>query len=382
MTHTPPVAAQGDAAEHGDSLRGTARDAAQRDPWQRWGWLIAVVWLVFLYFPITALVQSEAALGWRVLAWVSIAGFATAYVVGMIVGMRYQERRPIHPVVLSCFLAAVVFALLTVPALDSYALGLAPFVMSYAAFGLGGWWHWATSGGCLALGGIVLLREPGQVGAIVIFVIIAIMIVILSVMTWLIQKSIESEQINIQLATSQEREAIARDVHDLIGHSLTVVRLKAELAQKLIDVDPARARAELAEITALAAEAIAGVRSTVTGLRASTLDEQLRLSTEVLRDAGVYTEVRGATSALSAAQSITASWILREATTNILRHAGAGAVTMRFAPGTMVIEDDGRGVAGDAGNGLRGMAERASASGARLSIDAATPRGTRVEVVW
>lgn len=64
------------------------------------------------------------------------------------------------------------------------------------------------------------------------------MIVILSIMTWLIRKSIESEHLNIQLATSQERETIARDVHDLIGHSLTVVKLKPELARRLIDIVP------------------------------------------------------------------------------------------------------------------------------------------------
>lgn len=75
-------------------------------------------------------------------------------------------------------------------------------------------------------------------GSVFIFVIIAIMIVILSIMTWLIRKSIESEHLNIQLATSQERETIARDVHDLIGHSLTVVKLKSELARRLIDIVP------------------------------------------------------------------------------------------------------------------------------------------------
>lgn len=75
-------------------------------------------------------------------------------------------------------------------------------------------------------------------GSVFIFVIIAIMIVILSIMTWLIRKSIESEHLNIQLATSQERETIARDVQDLIGHSLTVVKLKPELARRLIDIVP------------------------------------------------------------------------------------------------------------------------------------------------
>lgn len=388
MDTANPVSAEALARASADAPTGVPAPAAREDvtdPWKRWGWLIAVVWLVFLFFPISALVESEAATGWRTLAWASIVGFAAAYVVGMIVGMRLQQWRPIHRVVLSCFLIAIGFALLTIPAIGPQSLGLAPFLMSYAAFGIGGWWHWATSGACLAIGGVVALRFPTVPGAVILFVIIALMVVILSILSWLIRKSVESEQLSIRLATSQERESIARDVHDLIGHSLTVVKLKTELAQRLIDIDPERAKAELAEVGALTTEAIAGVRSTVTGLRASTLDEQLRLSREVLRGAGVAVKVHGEPASLSTAQSLTASWILRESTTNVLRHAGATAVAIRFAPGTMVVEDDGRGV-GDgtqnAGNGLRGMSERASASGASLTVEAVAPHGTKVEVLW
>lgn len=355
---------------------------APQDPWQRWGWMIAVVWLIFLYFPIVALVESDAATWARILGWVAIIAFAAVYVVGMVVGMRQGQWRPIHPVVLWCFLLSILFALLTIPALGSHALGLAPFVMSYAAFGLGGWWHWVTTSACLVISGVVALRSPGQVGATVIFFIIAIMAIVLSIMMWLIRQSVVSEQFNIQLATSQERETIARDVHDLIGHSLTVVKMKAELAQRLVDIDPERAKVELAEINALAGEAIAGVRSTVTGLRASTLAEQLERSREVLADADIELSVDGSASALSPAQSLTASWILREATTNILRHSGASSVAVTLAPGTLAVTDDGAGIAGEAGNGLRGMAERASAAGARLSIEPASPQGTRVEVRW
>ncbi|HIY66289.1 MAG TPA: sensor histidine kinase, partial [Candidatus Agrococcus pullicola] len=182
--------------------------------------------------------------------------------------------------------------------------------------------------------------------------------------------------------TSREREAIARDVHDLIGHTLTVVKLKSELAGRLVDRDPAATKRELEAISSLTAEAIAGVRSTVTGLRASELDEQLEASRSALESAGVELRVVGSPEAMSPAQSLSASWILREAVTNILRHAEATRVSIELKPGTLTVVDDGRGVEGPTGNGLRGMAERASASGAVLAIEDGDDGGTAVSVRW
>ena len=163
-----------------------------------------------------------------------------------------------------------------------------------------------------------------------------------------------------------------------------------------MDTDPERAKAELADIEQLTAEAIAGVRSTVAGARASTLVEQLASSRDSLRAADIELKVAGEPNALSPVQAITASWILREATTNVLRHARARTVWVLMAPGRLVVEDDGDGVGGGAdlgggaveGNGIRGMRERAAAAGAAFSLGAAggtgarADAGTRVEVTW
>jgi two-component system sensor histidine kinase DesK len=103
--------------------------------------------------------------------------------------------------------------------------------------------------------------------------------------------------------------------------------------------------------------------------------------------------VEGRPDALSPAQAITASWILREATTNTLRHAAARTVRVRISPGRLVVEDDGVGL-GDGswaddtatspgeGNGIRGMRERAAAAGAKLAVGRAAGGGTRVELTW
>ena len=215
-----------------------------------------------------------------------------------------------------------------------------------------------------------------------ILAIIVMLGVVNTVSTTLIIRSAEAERLGLELATSEGREAVARDVHDLVGHSLTVVRLKAQLVRRLIDSDPERAKVELADIESLTAEAISGVRATVAGVRSAALIEQLASCRDALRSADVSMRVEGEAAALSPAQSLTASWILREATTNVLRHAGARTVTVRIAPGSFTVIDDGRGVSGGEGNGVRGMRERATTGGAALAVSAGTSGGTRVEVTW
>lgn len=172
------------------------------------------------------------------------------------------------------------------------------------------------------------------------------------------------------------------------------MKLKAELASRLLELDPAAARAELDEIVRLTGEAISGVRGTVTGFRADGLAEQLTETSGALATAGIALDVRGSASALSPAQAIPAAWILREATTNVLRHAGATRVVVTFAPGKLTVSDDGVGIGiepgadrgrGVAGNGLRGMSERAAAAGAELRIESAPgqgTQGTQVSLTW
>lgn len=367
------------------------RGPVGKDPWARFGWLMAVIWLVFLVYPVIALLRSEAPLAWIVVGWIALVTFVVLYVTGFMHGMRGGGGlgRPPSTRQWVTFVALIVCALVSVPAEGGSALSFLPFIMSFASYGLTRVWHWITTIAAMTVAALCVFLLPGGLSYLSVLAIIGLLGVVNTVTTWLIIRSAEAEQLGLELATSEGREAVARDVHDLIGHSLTVVGLKAQLVRRLMDSDPERAKAELADIERLTAEAIAGVRSSVAGARATTLVEQIASSRDSLRAAEIDLRVDGEPAALSPVQAITASWILREATTNVLRHSEARTVRVLLAPGWLVVEDDGIGLAegaGDgAGNGIRGMRERAAEAGAGFLIAAARDAGgsgTRVEVTW
>ena len=355
-----------------------------KNPWERFGWLMAVIWMVFLIYPVLALLRTDAAIGWVVVAWAALGIFIVLYVVGFVRGMR--DGRPMGgmpaPSQRLFFAGMILCALVSLPAEGGSALSFLPFIMSFASYGLSRLAHWITTAAGIALTGCFVFLAPGGMEYLTVFAIVVMLGVVNTVSTGLIIRSMEAERLGLELATSEGREAVARDVHDLIGHSLTVVRLKAQLARRLIDADPERAKAELDDIANLAAEAITGVRTTVAGARATSLDEQLSASVDAMKAAGITTRIDGATTALSPAQGLTAAWILREATTNILRHAGAAEVTISFAPGVLTVHDDGRGPGEHEGNGVRGMRERAAAAAADLRLTRGSLGGTVVEVTW
>lgn len=347
---------------------------------------MAVVWLVFLYYPVRALLESPAEQAWVVTAWIAVVAFVIIYVAGFVNGMSFNGGgliTPPRPVQWAAFAGLIVCAALAAPATGGTAVGFLPFIMSFASYGLTRAAHWVTIALCVAITAVVVFAQPGGMAHLSVLAIIILLAVVNTVSTTLIIRSEQAERLGLELATSEGRETVARDVHDLVGHSLTVVSLKAQLVRRLIDSDPERAKAELADIEALTAEAIAGVRATVAGVRTAALADELDSCRAALRSADISVRVEGDEAALSPAQSLTASWILREATTNILRHARATTVTVQLAPGRFAVIDDGRGFSGGAeGNGLRGMRERATTGGADLAVRAGDDGGTRVELTW
>ena len=188
-----------------------------------------------------------------------------------------------------------------------------------------------------------------------------------------------------RLATLAERERIGRDLHDLLGHTLSVVVVKAELAGRLVPVDADRAAAEVDDIERIARDALAEVRAAVTGYRAGGLDAQLARARQALSAAGVQARVDTTVSALPAAQESVLALAVRECVTNVVRHAGAArtTITAHDGPGEVVLEvtDDGGGTRGPEGSGLTGMRERVSALGGSVRVEAGDgARGTRVTV--
>jgi two-component system sensor histidine kinase DesK len=182
----------------------------------------------------------------------------------------------------------------------------------------------------------------------------------------------------VDLAVSQERERVARDVHDILGHSLTVITVKAELAGRLLEDVPGteRARAEVADAERLAREALADVRATVSGMREVSLTGELVAAGRALEAAGIRADLPTAVDVVPARHRPLFAWALREGVTNVVRHSGAGWCGVRLTATCVEVRDDGRGPAEDAGggSGLAGLRTRAAAAGARLET-ARSPEG-------
>jgi two-component system, NarL family, sensor histidine kinase DesK len=185
-----------------------------------------------------------------------------------------------------------------------------------------------------------------------------------------------------QLAKTAERERIARDMHDILGHSLSLIVLKSELAGRLLETQPARAALEIAEIEVAARQALGEVRKTITGYRSEGFASELTRAAEVLGTAGVRLHRPARAPYLTPRHEATLSLVLREAVTNIVRHAGASECSIELSTADdrtqLVIADDGRGDIRQEGNGLRGMRERVQELGGSLSLE--SHRGTRLQI--
>lgn len=172
------------------------------------------------------------------------------------------------------------------------------------------------------------------------------------------------------LAKVAERERIARDMHDVVGHTLSLITLKAELARKLIDRDPERAKQEMLDVEQASRAALSDVREAIRGYRGEGLATELVRARHALETAGVRVDCESVTLPLNSAQESVLALALREAVTNVLRHAEAQHCRVRLSRAAnlcqLEIADDGRGGDAPEGNGLRGMRERLEAIGGSL----------------
>jgi two-component system, NarL family, sensor histidine kinase DesK len=182
------------------------------------------------------------------------------------------------------------------------------------------------------------------------------------------------------LAKAAERERIARDLHDVLGHTLSLIIVKSTLAGKLLDRQPLAARKEIADIEKVSREAMAEIRSTLRGYSTYRLGDELERAKTTLRCAGVELKTQTTEVAMSPAQESVLALITREAITNVVRHAQARQCRLELAASNgdciLQIQDDGRGGFENEGNGLRGMRERIEALGGKLERD--TSCGTRL----
>lgn len=243
----------------------------------------------------------------------------------------------------------------------------------------------ALAGGLFAL---LVGAGPGDVVAVALTAFsIGLMISALARAATTNARLSEAREELARLAVADERLRISRDMHDLLGHSLSVIALKAELAGRLVEVDPVRATHELGDVQAVARESLAEVRQLVSGYRLLALDEAVAGARTSLEAAGIALEMEARTHVgLDPSTEAVLAWTVREGATNVVRHSGARRCEIRItttgAEAEVEVRDDGRGSAAGhhSGNGLTGLAERVARLRGRIEIGSAGERGFRLLV--
>jgi two-component system, NarL family, sensor histidine kinase DesK len=182
-----------------------------------------------------------------------------------------------------------------------------------------------------------------------------------------------------RLASEAERARIARDLHDLLGHSLTAITVKSGLARRLAATGSQQAVVEITEVEQLSRQALSEVRAAITGYRDVTLAGELARGRELLRAAGVTADLPTAVD--QGPHQELFGWVVREGLTNVARHARATQCTVTVTPTSVEVRDNGVGGAGDTtGNGLNGLRERVTAAGGSIQAGPVSPRGWRLLV--
>jgi two-component system, NarL family, sensor histidine kinase DesK len=308
-------------------------------PFRRWR-LFGGIWLLFLIEPLREVLDQERMFK-RVLGVLLLAGFAAVYLFLVPRARQTGSHRNAVPLTLGLItvglggligapaLGTLPFLLVTVALLTSTDLALAMTAFAAAlivavpqyipAWNVTGW-QWAR-GASIGFAGLAAVG-----------------------FTRLIQSNVELRAARdevARLAAEGERARIARDMHDLLGHSLTTIAVKAELAQRIAGRDTERAEAEMTEVAGLARQALADVRAAVAGYREVSLAMELANAREVLAAAGISAEIPSAVDGVPPELRELFGWVVREGVTNVVRHSRARRVTINLEPYAIEIVNDG-----------------------------------------
>ncbi|HSK97532.1 MAG TPA: histidine kinase [Euzebyales bacterium] len=351
----------------------------------RWCYIIFLGALTFEPMLQAVGAGTGATTGSQAVDWLLIGALLAVGAVFVIVGELGDDRTKLIVAVIFTLLGvATVWFVSTATVFFVYA---AAFAAGCAARRTAHRWFVALSVLLLVLAALSPMDLPFRLGAFAAPIILV----------WLIGSSVLTEAENRReaarlrvdnvrierLATLGERERIARDLHDLLGHTLTGIVVRAQLIRKVAPDDPARAAAEAADVERLARNALTEVRAAVSGWRHHALDTEIDHAREVLTAAGVEPVVHiAAKVSMAPAVEAAVALALREAVTNVVRHAGARACRIQIVTADddvrLVVADDGRGTGAPDGSGLSGMRERVTALGGR--VDRRMDGGTTLTV--
>lgn len=359
-----------------------ASDTAGDEPWEKFGWVMATVWLVFLFYPIQEALRADRPTPWRWVGVLAILAFAAVYVRGFVRTGSTERCEEVARIGYRHLAVLLLLVAIVVSVIGADALAMATYLVAFSLFTLPLPVGLSIYGGTVAACALVPLtlgRLDHLWGYIPLVTAVGGMCAAVRLID---QRQAEHRQLQDEITLSAERDRVARDVHDVLGHSLTVVTVKAELAERLLDVDLERARAELVEIRALSRTALAEIRATVAGLRVARLTEELEAAERALTAAGITVELPAEPAVVDPRHRITLAWATREAVTNTVRHSGATRCSVTLGEDWLEVRDDGRGVNGHReGNGLRGLRERVTASGGSVTVGPSDgDRGTMLRV--
>lgn len=354
-------------------------------PWDRWGWLFGGIWLFFFLFPLTGTWTSDLSLVLKLTATALIASFMVSYVVVLDRVIQRIARRD-HADAMRLGLAGmaglVVLLVLLGWVIGPGSLTGLPFIVGLPVFFLDWRRTWQLSIATLGVA-VVLTALIWGLWPTAFYWGIAVMVLGVSALSrYFEERQEESRGAQARAALAEDRERVARDVHDVLGHSLTVVSMKTELARRLVDADPERAKVELAEVEDLSRQALAEIRATVGGLRIARLADEVESARVALAGAGIHADLPSDLTVVDPRHRITLAWVLREAVTNVVRHSRADRCSVQVDSDRLSVSDDGRGIEGRReGNGLRGLRERVQAAGGELSLGPGpSGTGTQLEV--
>ncbi len=370
-------------------------------------WLVWIVWLPFLIPPIVGLFQVHTPLPRLIVTLAGIALFAGIYV--RATWQNVQERFGMLPVGQTQLIKELPLLLLVVLSVVLALLGsingntlLEPFI--YTSAYIAG--RLSVVRAALALLVLALLAVAVgwlthltryEIGQGVVYVVVVGAVTMSMVRFNQTSRELRSAREEIaRLAVTNERLRIARDLHDLLGHNLSLIALKSELARRLLTVAPERAATEISDIETVARTTLQEVREAVASYRQPTLASELQGAQEILAAAGIAYRYEGDAeiiATLPASIEAALSWVVREGVTNVIRHSRARHCTIRLnrSSNTVRVEviDDGSGVPltvtstgslTGSGNGLRGLSERVSALGGSCEVGPRKEGGFRLAV--
>jgi two-component system sensor histidine kinase DesK len=341
---------------------------------RRW-YLIAGGWAVLLAIPAIVAATSEHPVWLRTLLTLAVVGYALLYVLGLYeVMFRQWARWPA-----AAGLVVVMAALWTSMAAEgSGVIALSYLVVTVLAVLPARWGAPAAVLTAVAAAGFVwLVRGTIELGDLIGMAAIAMAQIGMFGLIRVNSELREARDELARLAVTAERERMARDLHDVLGHSLTTITVKAGLARRLLEHgDADQAAVEVTDVETLGRQALADVRATVAANRVTSLPREIATAREALRAAGITGELPVAVDDVPAPLQQAFAYVLREGITNVIRHSGAANVTVRLTPDAIDIVDDGVGspTGTPSGNGLRGLGERLAAVGGWIDAGP-TPTG-------